>query len=100
MEIAWDKYSLIIDGKREFIKSGSIHYFRVIGENAWRDRLSKMKAGGYNCVDIYLCWNFHTAKKDHWDFEGYKDIEKLFEIARELGLYIIVRPGPFIKIKM
>jgi hypothetical protein len=96
MEIAWDKYSLIIDGKREFIKSGSIHYFRVIGENAWRDRLSKMKAGGYNCVDIYLCWNFHTAKKDHWDFEGYKDIEKLFEIARELGLYIIVRPGPFI----
>ena len=68
MDVKFDKYSLIIDGKRVLIKSGTIHYFRVFGRDEWYDRLSKMKAGGYNCVDFYLCWSFHNPKKDFWDF--------------------------------
>lgn len=96
MDVKFDKYSLIIDGKRVLIKSGTIHYFRVFGRDEWYDRLSKMKAGGYNCVDFYLCWSFHNPKKDFWDFETYKDIKSLFQVAKELGLYMIVRPGPYI----
>lgn len=96
MDIKFDKYSLILDGKRVVLKSGSIHYFRTFGKNEWYDRLKKMKAGGYNCVDIYLCWSFHSPKKDVYDFSGYKNIKELFEVARELGLYMIVRPGPYI----
>ena len=96
MDVKFDKYSLIVDGERKFLKSGTLHYFRVFGEKEWRDRLSKMKAGGYNCVDLYLCWSFHNPKKDFWDFEGFKDIRTLFSVARDLGLYMIVRPGPYI----
>ncbi|MBE7706620.1 MAG: hypothetical protein E7Z91_05205 [Cyanobacteria bacterium SIG30] len=96
MDVKFDKYSLIIDGKRTFIKSGALHYFKTIGEDAWRDRLSKLKAGGYNCVDLYLCWSFHSPAPHEYDFTGYKDISKLFKIVKEMGLYAIVRPGPYI----
>ena len=96
MDIKFDKYSLIINGERIILKSGTIHYFRLFGRDEWYDRLAKMKSGGYNCVDLYLCWSYHNPKKDFWDFEAYKDIRTLFQVAQELGLYMIVRPGPYI----
>jgi len=96
MDCVFDKYSLIVDGKRVFIKSGSIHYFRTFGEVEWKDRLSKLKAGGYNAVDLYFCWSFHSPKPDVYDFSDYKNITRLLEIARDLGLFVIARPGPYI----
>ena len=54
MEVLYDKYSLMVNGKRVFIKSGAFHYFRTPGEEMARDRFMKMKAGGYNTVDIYF----------------------------------------------
>ena len=96
MDVKFDKYSLIVDGERKFLKSGTLHYFRVFGEDEWKDRLSKMKSGGYNCVDLYLCWSFHNPKKDIWDFEGYKNIRTLFQVAKDLNMFIILRPGPYI----
>ena len=94
--VEFDKYSLIKNGKRIFLRSGSIHYFRTLGEAEWLDRLSKMKAGGYNCVDIYFYWGFHEAEENNFDFSGYKNVEKLLEIAKNLDLFVVARPGPFI----
>lgn len=96
MEISFDKYSLIIDGKRVFIKSGAFHYFRTPGEKMAQDRFLKMKAGGYNAVDIYFNWNYHSAKPDEYDFTGVKDVRKVLKAAKDAGLYVIARPGPFI----
>ena len=53
MEITFDKYSLIIDGKRTLIRSGAFHYFRTPGEKTARDRFLKMKAGGYNVGNTF-----------------------------------------------
>jgi len=96
MDCVFDKYSLIVDGKRTFIKSGAMHYFRTFGKKEWYDRLSKMKAGGYNTVDLYFCWSFHGTKPDYYDFSDYKDIKELLKTARDLGLFVIARPGPYI----
>lgn len=96
MRVEFDKNSLIVDGERIVLRCGSIHYFRTLGEKEWHDRLSKMKAGGYNAVDIYFYWSFHEETKGVYDFEGYKNIEKLLEIAKNLGLFVVARPGPFI----
>lgn len=96
MKIEFDKYSLIIDGKRECIRSGALHYFRSPGEVIWRDRLSKLKAAGYNTVDIYFNWGYHCEEKGEYDFTGIKDVNKLLEIAKELELFVIARPGPYI----
>lgn len=96
MEVSYDKYSLIINGKRVFIKSGAFHYFRTPGEKMAKDRFQKMKAGGYNTVDIYFNWNYHSIKQGEYDFTGIKDVRKILKTAQEVGLYVIARPGPFI----
>lgn len=96
MDIKFDKHSLMIDGKRTFIKSAALHYFRCPGEKTWKDRLRKFKAAGYNTVDLYFCANYHTEKEGEYDFSGIKDISRLLEITKEIGLFVIARPGPFI----
>ncbi len=96
MLLDYDKHSLIIDTKRVVIKSAAIHYFRLPGHGMWRDRLSKLKACGYNTVDIYFCWGYHSKAPGVYDFTGIKDIRALLDIAAEMGLYVIARPGPYI----
>lgn len=96
MEVTFDRYSLMVNGERIFIKSGAFHYFRTPGEEMARDRFSKMKAGGYNCVDIYFNWNYHSIEQGVYDFTGVKDVRKVLQAAKDVGLFVIARPGPFI----
>lgn len=77
------------------ILSGGIHYFRIVPEY-WRDRLEKLKAMGCNTVETYVPWNLHELEKGEFDFTGILDIKKFLEIAKELGLWAIVRPSPYI----
>lgn len=77
------------------ILSGAIHYFRVVPEY-WEDRLLKLKACGLNTVETYVPWNLHEPKKGHFHFEGIADLVRFVELAGQLGLYVIVRPSPYI----
>lgn len=77
------------------ILSGAIHYFRVVPEY-WEDRLIKLKACGLNTVETYVPWNLHEPQKGEFQFEGIADLVKFIELAGSLGLYVIVRPSPYI----
>lgn len=77
------------------IYSGAMHYFRILPEY-WKDRLLKLKLAGFNTVETYVCWNLHEPKPNKFCFEGMLDIVKFIQIAQEVGLYCIVRPGPYI----
>ena len=96
MEVSFDKYSLMVNGERVFIKSGAFHYFRTPGEALARDRFQKMKVAGYNTVDIYFNWNYHSPRQGEYDFSGIKDVRKVLKAAQDVGLFVIARPGPFI----
>lgn len=85
----------LYDGKPVKIISGAIHYFRVVPEY-WRDRLLKLKACGFNTVETYVPWNLHEPQPDEFNFEGIADIVKFIKTAQEVGLMVIVRPGPYI----
>lgn len=89
------KEHFYVDGNPLQILSGSIHYFRVVPEY-WRDRLEKLKNMGCNTVETYIPWNFHEAEKGSFNWSGAHDVCRFLEIAQELGLYIIVRPSPYI----
>lgn len=95
MKVTIDKNDFIINGKKTKIISGAIHYFRVVPEY-WYDRLSKLKACGFNTLETYMAWNLHEEKEGQFNFEGMLDIVRFIEIAKELGLYVILRPGPYI----
>ncbi len=84
-----------IDGEEFHIYSGAMHYFRI-PEDYWEDRLLKLKAAGLNTVETYVPWNFHEPQKDKFNFSGMLDIERFIKTAQDLGLYVIVRPGPYI----
>ncbi|MEG0308585.1 MAG: beta-galactosidase [Clostridium sp.] len=77
------------------IISGAIHYFRMFKEQ-YRDRLLKLKACGFNTVETYVAWNLHEPKKGEFVFNSYFDLEEFIKIADEIGLMVIVRPGPYI----
>src|SRR3954451_13117482 len=94
--VTYDKYSLQVDGQRVFFWSGEIHPFRLPNPDLWRDMLQKMKANGYNGVSIYVDWAYHSPKPGVYDFNGVRDMDKFFDIAQEAGLYVMVRPGPYI----
>jgi beta-galactosidase GanA len=94
--ISFDKYSLMLDGKRTFIWSGEFHYWRLPSPSLWRDVLQKMKAEGYNAVSIYFDWGYHSPKSGVYDFTGIRNVDELLDIAEQTGLYVIARPGPYI----
>ncbi len=85
----------LMDGEPFRIISGAIHYFRV-HPDYWEDRLKKLKACGFNTVETYICWNLHERKEGVFEFEGRLDLIKFIKTAKALGLYVIIRPGPYI----
>ncbi len=89
------KDTFYLDGSPVQIISGSIHYFRVVPEY-WRDRLEKLKAMGCNTVETYIPWNLHEPQKGTFRFDGGLDIPRFVRLAQELGLYVILRPSPYI----
>lgn len=100
VNVDFDKYSFILDGKREIIRAAAVHYFRMPGFDTWKDRLSKVKYSGYNTIDMYINWGFHSPEPGKYDFSGIRDIKKLMQIATDMGLYIISRPGPYINAEL
>ena len=93
--VSYDDKAFIVGGRKIWIASGAIHYFRVPRE-LWRDRLLKLKRAGLNTVETYVAWNSHEPREGHFDFSGALDLDAFLSLAEELGLWIIVRPGPYI----
>lgn len=77
------------------IISGAIHYYRVVPEY-WQDRLEKLKALGCNTVETYVPWNMHEPREGEYHFAGMYDIRAFIQTAGKLGLYVILRPSPYI----
>lgn len=83
-------------GEERFrLRAGAIHYFRV-HPGQWRDRLTKARQLGLNAVETYFCWNLHEPHPGEFDFSGILDFVRFIEIAQEVGLYVVARPGPYV----
>ncbi|XP_026871256.2 beta-galactosidase-1-like protein 2 [Electrophorus electricus] len=77
------------------ILGGSLHYFRV-PRAYWRDRMMKMKACGINTLTTQVPWNLHEPKRGDFQFHGGLDLETFLLQAADVGLWVILRPGPYI----
>ncbi len=90
--ISYNHDGFIVHGKPVFIYSGSFHYFRC-DPSEWMDRLEKIKAAGFNTIETYVPWNWHERTEGHTDFAP---LVKFLDDCRKEGLYVIIRPGPYI----
>ena len=93
--LRFDDSQFYLNDQRFRILSGTIHYFRVVPDY-WEDRLLKLKQCGFNTVETYTCWNLHEPREGEFDFSGILDLARFLETASRLGLYVILRPGPYI----
>jgi len=94
--VGFDRYSMLIDGKRLVLWSGEVHPFRLPSPSLWRDVLEKLRAHGYNTISVYVSWNYHSPAPGTYDFTGVRDLGLFLRTAAETGLYVILRPGPYI----
>src|SRR6185437_2161241 len=92
-EVAPDGFRL--DGRAFLIRSGSMHYPRV-PRPYWRDRMRKLHALGLNTLCTYVFWNAHEPQPGKFDFSGNLDLAAYIRTARQEGLWVILRPGPYI----
>lgn len=83
------------NGAPHRIFSGALHYFRVPPEY-WEDRLLKYRACGLNTVETYMPWNLHEPQPGEFNFSKMLDVRRFVQLAGDLGLDVIVRPGPYI----
>jgi hypothetical protein len=96
--VTWDRYSLQLNGKPLFVNGGEVHPNRMPGGPAqWRRVLRTMKAGGINTISIYVFWSNHEIAPGRYRFDGIWDTERFLREARDAGLYVIVRPGPYVQ---
>jgi beta-galactosidase len=84
-----------LDGKPFRVISGEMHYPRI-PRAYWRARLRMAKAMGLNTITTYVFWNEHEVRPGVYDFSGNKDVAEFVREAQQEGLYVILRPGPYV----
>jgi len=87
--------TFLLDGKPLQMISGEMHCTRIPREY-WRARMKMAKAMGLNTVGTYVFWNAHEKVRGQYDFSGNNDIAAFIKTAQEEGLWVVVRPSPYV----
>ena len=91
-----EKSEFLLDGKPFQIISGEMHPARIPVEY-WRQRIQMAKAMGCNTIAAYVFWNYHESEPGVFDFQtGNHNIAQFIKIVQEEGLFLILRPGPYV----
>ena len=89
------KGTFLLNGQPFIVKAAEVHYPRI-PRPYWEHRIQMCKALGMNAVCIYIFWNIHEQKEGQFDFTGNNDVAEFCRLAQKNGLYVIVRPGPYV----
>lgn len=89
------KGTFLLNGKPFVIKAAEMHYPRIPKEY-WEQRIEMSKALGMNTICLYIFWNIHEQEEGKFDFSGNNDVAAFCRLAQKHGMYVIVRPGPYV----
>ncbi|HEY3884975.1 MAG TPA: beta-galactosidase family protein [Vicinamibacterales bacterium] len=88
--------AFLLDGKPFQIMSCELHPARIPVEY-WRQRIRMAHAMGCNTIAMYVFWNYQERSEGHFDFStGNRDIAQFVRIAQDEGLWVLLRPGPYV----
>ncbi|KAG2657105.1 beta-galactosidase 4-like [Panicum virgatum] len=93
--VSYDHRSLVINGRRRILISGSIHYPRSTPE-MWPGLIQKAKDGGLDVVQTYVFWNGHEPAQGQYHFADRYDIVRFLKLVKQAGLYAHLRIGPYV----
>ncbi len=90
--IRYDANCFTVKDQDVLVMSGAFHYPRC-PKALWRDRLQKFKLAGFNTIESYVFWNYHEPEEGKVNLAEFEEFVKL---VNEMGLMMIVRPGPYV----
>ncbi len=93
-QVSWDRYSLMIDGKRVVPVMGEIHYSRL-PETEWKTEIQKMKEGGVTIIATYIFWNHVEETEGIFNWSGQRNLRHFIELCQEQDIPVVLRLGPF-----
>ena len=87
--------TFLLNGKPFVVKAAEVHYPRI-PRPYWEHRIKMCKALGMNTLCLYVFWNIHEQQEGVFDFTGQNDVAEFCRLAQKNGMYVIVRPGPYV----
>ena len=87
--------TFLLNGQPFVVKAAEVHYPRI-PRPYWEHRIQMCKSLGMNAVCIYIFWNIHEQQEGQFNFTDNNDIAEFCRIAQKNGMYVIVRPGPYV----
>lgn len=87
--------AFLLNGKPFVVKAAELHYPRI-PRPYWEHRIEMCRALGMNTICMYVFWNIHEQREGQFDFSGQNDIAAFCRLAQKHGMYVIVRPGPYV----
>lgn len=89
------KGSFLLNGKPFVVKAAELHYPRI-PRPYWDNRIKLCKALGMNTICLYVFWNAHEPQPGQFDFSGQNDLAEFCRLCQKNGMYVILRPGPYV----
>ena len=89
------KNTFLLNGQPFVVKAAELHYPRI-PRPYWDQRIKMCKALGMNTICLYVFWNIHEQQEGKYDFTGNNDVAAFCRLAQKNGMYVIVRPGPYV----
>ena len=87
---------LTVDGVPSVVLCSSVFPFRIPRQQ-WGHRLQLVAESGYRMVDLYVHWGFHEEVPGTIDLTSpERDLRHFLDLARDRGLLVMARPGPYI----
>ena len=93
-KVTWDKYSLMIDGRRVVPVMGEVHYSRIPADE-WQREVRKMKEGGVTIIATYVFWNHVEEEEGIFRWDGQRDLRRFLSVCRDEQMPVVLRVGPF-----
>ena len=87
--------TFLLNGKPFVVKAAELHYPRI-PRAYWEHRIKMCKALGMNTVCLYVFWSIHEQQEGKFDFTGNNDVAEFCRLCQKNGMYVIVRPGPYV----
>ena len=89
------KGTFLLNGEPFVVKAAEVHYPRI-PRPYWEHRIQMCKALGMNTLCLYVFWNIHEQQEGVFDFTENNDLRAFIQLAQQNGMYIILRPGPYV----
>lgn len=87
--------TFLLNGKPFVVKAAELHYPRI-PKPYWDQRIKLCKALGMNTICLYVFWNAHEPRPGEFDFTGQNDLAEFCRLCQQNGMYVILRPGPYV----